>query len=282
MKQSIKIFLSLLVLCLFVHLQSIAQNYSSVKVDELSDAQILQMIKKAESVGYNDTQLEQMAAAQGMKAEEIQKLRARVAKVRKQGSAVQVEQKPVVTGRELSETTAGGEINNEKKEEDSEIGPKIFGSELFRNGNITFEPNLRMATPKGYVIGPDDKLIIDLTGDNEASYNLEVSPDGIINLQYVGRIAVGGLSIDQATAKIRAAMSKTYPSLSSGRTNLAINLGNIRSIKVIMTGYVTKPGTYTLPSLATVYNALYASGGPAKTDHFVKSRLSGTIRSLLL
>jgi len=273
MKQSIKIFLSLIALCLFVQLQSFAQNYSSVKVDELSDAQILQMIKKAESVGYNDAQLEQMAAAQGMKADEIQKLRARVAKVRKQGSAVQVEQKPVVTGRELSETTSGGEINNDKKEEDSEIGPKIFGSELFRNGNITFEPNLRMATPKGYVIGPDDKLVIDLTGDNEASYNLEVSPEGIINLQYVGRIAVGGLSIDQATSKIRAAMSKTYPSLRSGRTNLAINLGNIRSIKVIMTGYVTKPGTYTLPSLATVYNALYASGGPAQNGSFRKIQI---------
>ena len=172
MKQSIKIFLSLIVLSLFFHLSSFAQNYSSVKVDELSDAQILQMIKKAESVGYNDAQLEQMAAAQGMKADEVQKLRARVAKVRKQGVAVQVEQKPVVTSREMSETTASGEINNEKKEEDSEIGSKIFGAELFRNGNITFEPNLRMATPKGYVIGPDDKLVIDLTG---ATYSIILS-----------------------------------------------------------------------------------------------------------
>ncbi|MDQ0969195.1 protein involved in polysaccharide export with SLBB domain [Flavobacterium sp. W4I14] len=273
MKQSIKLFLSLIVLSLFIHLQSVAQNYSNVKVDELSDAQILQMIQKAESAGYNDSQLEQMAAAQGMKADEVQKLRARVAKVRKQGSAVQVEQQQIVTGREMSETTAGGEINNEKKEGDSEIGPKIFGSELFRNGNITFEPNLRMATPKGYVIGPDDKLIVDLTGDNEASYNLEVSPEGIINLQYVGRIAVGGLTIDQATSKIRTAMGKTYPALRSGRTNLAINLGNIRSIKVIMTGYVTKPGTYTLPSLATVYNALYASGGPAQNGSFRKIQI---------
>jgi protein involved in polysaccharide export with SLBB domain/low affinity Fe/Cu permease len=248
-------------------------NYANVKVDELSDAQIRQMIQKAESVGYNDAQLEQMAAAQGMKADEIAKLRLRVEKVRKQGAVVPTDNKSANTGREYSETTSGGAIDNEKKEKDFDIGPKIFGSELFKNGNITFEPNMRMATPKGYVIGPDDKLLIDLTGDNEVSYNLEVSPEGTINLQYVGRIAVGGLSIDQATAKIRAAMGKTYPALRSGRTNLAINLGNIRSIKVTITGQVGKPGTYTLPSLATVYNALYASGGPSQNGSFRKIQL---------
>jgi len=273
MKKRITILLSLLFLMLFINFSSFGQNYSNVKVDELSDAQILQMIKKAESIGYGDAQLEQMAAAQGMKADEIQKLRLRVEKVRKQGAAVQAENKPVSTGREMSETTDGGKVNNEKKEADEEIGPKIFGSELFRNGSITFEPNLRMATPKGYVVGPDDKLLIDITGDNEASYNLEVSPEGVINLQYIGRISVGGLTIDQATSKIRSAMSKTYPALRSGRTNLAVNLGNIRSIKVVLTGYLVKPGTYTLPSLATVYNALYASGGPAQNGSFRKIQI---------
>ncbi|MFA4870240.1 MAG: SLBB domain-containing protein [Pedobacter sp.] len=247
-------------------------NYANVKVDELSDAQILQMIKGAESKGYSDGQLEQMAAAQGMKQEEVQKLRLRVDKVKKQGSAVvvQTDNKTTSTGREGSETTDGGAVDNEKKVKDEEIGPKVFGSELFRNGNITFEPNLRIATPKGYIIGPDDKLLIDLTGDNEASYELQVNPEGVINLQFVGRIAVGGLSIDQATSKIRSAMSKTYPSLGSGRTSLAINLGNIRSIKIIMTGQVTKPGTYTISSLATVYNALYAAGGPNQKGSFRK------------
>ena len=243
-------------------------NYANVKVDELSDAQILQMIKKAESIGYSEAQLQQMAAAQGMKADEVQKLKLRVEKIRKQGSGVQAENKATNTGRETSETTDGGAVDNEKKVKDEEIGPKIFGADLFKNGAITFEPNLRMATPKGYVIGPDDKLLIDLTGDNEASYNLQVSPDGVINLQYVGRIAVGGLTIDQAISKIKSAMAKTYPALRSGSTSLSINLGNIRSIKVTITGQAVKTGTYTLPSLATVYNALYAAGGPSQNGTF--------------
>jgi len=270
MKQTLKLLLSLIFFVFISIAAAKAQNYANVKVDELSDAQILQMIKKAESIGYSEAQMEQMAAAQGMKAEEIQKLKLRVEKVRKQGttSAVQSDSKPVSTGREISESTDGGEIDNEKKEADEEIGPKIFGAELFRNGSITFEPNLRIATPKGYVIGPDDRLLIDLNGDNEASYNLQVSPDGVILLQYVGRISVAGLTIEQATSKIRSALSSTYPSLRSGRTTVAVNLGNIRSIKIIMTGQVVKPGTYTLSSLSTVYNALYASGGPAQNGSF--------------
>src|SRR5690606_27174567 len=132
--------------------------------------------------------------------------------------------------------------------------PKIFGAELFKNSNITFEPNLRMATPKSYVIGPDDELLIDLSGDNEASYTLKVSPDGIIRLEYVGNVAVGGLTIEQAISKIRSNMSGTYPGLRSGRTSLAVNLGNIRSIKITMVGEVEKPGSYTLSSLSTVFN----------------------------
>lgn len=255
---------------LFVQHAFSQSNYADIKVDELSDAQILQIVKKGEAIGYSEAQLEQLAAARGMKPDEIQKLRLRVNKMKDQGSGIQADAKTVSTGRELSETTEGGAIDNEKKVKDEEIGPKVFGSELFRNGNITFEPNLRIATPKGYVIGPDDKLLIDLTGDNEASYNLEVSPEGVINLQFVGRIAVGGLTIDQAISKIKAAMSSTYPGLRSGRTNLAINLGNIRSIKVTITGQATKTGTFTLPSLATVYNALYAAGGPSLNGSFRK------------
>lgn len=268
MKQTLKLILSILFIALST--SSFAQNYANVKVDELSDAQILQMIKKGESIGYSEAQLEQMAAAQGMKADEIQKLKLRVEKVKKQGATttVQNDSKAVSTGREMSETTDGGVITNEKKEADAEVTPKIFGAELFRNGSITFEPNLRIATPQNYVIGPDDRLLIDLNGDNEASYNLPVSVDGIITLQFVGRISVAGLTIEQATSKIKSALSSTYPALRSGRTSVAVNLGNIRSIKIIMTGQIVKPGTYTLSSLSTIYNALYASGGPSQNGSF--------------
>lgn len=264
------ITLILLLICQGVYAQT---NYSDVKVDQLSDAQILQMIKQAESIGYTEAQLEQMAAARGMKTEEIQKLRARVNKLRSFGIAATQTNASTATGRVYSETTEGGSITNDKKTTDQELAPKIFGAELFRNGNITFEPNLRIATPKGYVIGPDDKLLIDLNGDNEVSYNLQVTAEGIISLPFVGKVAVAGLTIENASSKIRTAMGLTYPALKSGRTNLSVNLGDIRSIKVTITGQATKTGTFTISSLSSVYNALNHAGGPS---------VNGTFRNIQL
>jgi len=256
-------------------------NYSDVKVDELSDTQVRQLMQRAESVGYNDAQLEQMAAAQGMQQGEVIKLRARVAQLRKQGGTEEpktIEQAGdnqegsgrAYDGKALNSPNLADRSNAQLKDAFGNLIPKIFGSELFKNDNITFEPNLRMATPKSYIIGPDDQLLIDLTGDNEANYKLQVSPDGTIRLQYVGIISVGGLSIEQATSKIRSAMGGTYPSLKSGRTNVAVNLGNIRSIKITLLGEVVKPGSYTLSSLSTVFNALSASGGPNDNGSFRK------------
>ena len=265
MKKTILTFLFALVAIL-----TFAQVGSNIKVDELSDAQILQLVKQAESMGYtSEAQIEQVAISRGVKQDEIAKFRARVEKLKKQGASVQTSEKPAAgTGREYSETTDGGSITNDKKEDETLVKSKIFGSDLFSGGSITFEPNLRIATPKSYIIGPDDKLIIDLTGDNERTYNLQVSPEGVINLEYVGRISVGGLTIEQASSKIRTAMSKTYPALRTGRTSVAINLGNIRSIQVTVTGQVVKAGSYTLPSLANVYRALYVSGGPSQNGTF--------------
>ncbi|WP_276091121.1 SLBB domain-containing protein [Pedobacter sp. JY14-1] len=264
-------------------------NYSDVRVDDLTDAQIRQLIQRAESIGYSDAQLEQMAMAQGMKQTEIQKLRSRVEKIRKQdgGQGSSSNDNDLSRSRSyqgLDTTRRGrnasssfdrdslGNLKNSQSQVDlfESLKPKIFGSDLFKNSDLTFEPNLRMATPKSYVIGPDDELLIDLSGDNEANYRLKVSPDGTIRLQYVGLISVGGLTIEQAISKIRNNMSGTYPGLRTGRTNVAITLGNIRSIKVTVVGEVVKPGSYTVPSLFTVFNLLYQSGGPNQNGSFRK------------
>ncbi|RZK43791.1 MAG: capsule biosynthesis protein [Pedobacter sp.] len=266
-------------------------NYADVKVDDLTDAQIRQLMQRAEAIGYTDAQIEQLAAAQGMKSSELQKLKLRVEKIRKQeGTAGKTQEN--TKERELDRSRNQQEKLRDTLQDNSKINandkeskfleeqktidlfaglkPKIFGSELFRNGEITFEPNLRMATPRDYIIGPDDELLVDLTGDNEKDYRLKVSPDGNIRMEYVGLIAVSGLSIEQASSKIRRSMQGTYPALRTGRTNVAITIGNIRSIRVVLTGAIVKPGTYTLPSLATVFNALYASGGPNENGSFRK------------
>ncbi len=282
MKQKLVLLTSFIFFIFLLNTDVLAQsNYANQKVDELSDAQIKTLMQRAESLGYSDAQLEQMASAQGMKQDEVLKLRKRVETIRKQGSSsTAVKQN---SGKSISNNTerqylgsSDSTSTNQLTKQDlidkafDDLKPKIFGSQLFKNSNLTFEPNLRMATPAGYVIGPDDQLLIDLTGDNEANYELKVSPEGSIRLEYVGLVKVGGLSIDEARSKIKNLMGATYPALRSGRTNLAINLGNIRGIKVILNGQVTKPGTYTLSSLSSVFNALYAAGGPNDNGSYRK------------
>ncbi|QQT30832.1 SLBB domain-containing protein [Sphingobacterium multivorum] len=271
-------------LCLagFVGTVGAQTNPANIKVDNLSDAQIEQYVKQAALMGYDESQLDGFARAQGVSAVEVQKLKERLAKIKRkkqepnqlQGSSNK-SRNSRLNGRQVDGYSNADSLQNKQRDTrdsiDNEEGKlKIFGSDLFRNNAITFEPNLRMATPSSYIIGPDDEILLDITGDNEASYQLPVSPDGTIKVEYVGQINVAGLSIAAAKSKIEQRLSGTYPALRSGRTQVSVNIGNIRTIRVTLTGAVTKPGTYSLPSLATVFNALYASGGPNKNGTYRK------------
>jgi protein involved in polysaccharide export with SLBB domain len=258
LKLAFIICISLMICIPSVKAQSI-QNLSKVKVDNLSDDQIRQIQRQIESTGVPDSQLEQTAVARGMDPVEVQKLRARINRLKNTNGTIGNDT-TAQPGRKGPATPV-----NETPPEGKSL---IFGADLFLNSKLTFEPNLKLATPKNYVIGPDDQIQIDLTGDNEAHYNLTVSPEGAIRIEYAGIIAVNGLTVEQATAKIRSRLAQTYPAIRSGRTTLSVGIGNIRSIKVTLLGEVTKPGSYTLSSLATVFNALYASGGPTQNGSF--------------
>ena len=255
------------------------QNLNNIRVDELSDDQVRNFMRQVEASGMGDAQLEQIAQARGMRPEEIKKLRERVDKLKKadkkqtsQSDPNKVQPKNETGGREMNfeqdSTAVQKDPETEAEKAFFELRSKIFGADLFKNSKLTFEPNLSIATPKNYVIGPNDELLIDIYGNSEASYNLKVSPEGIINVEYVGIIPVAGLTIEAATSRIRSRLSTVYSGLRNGSTNLNIAVGNIRSIKVILTGEIVKPGTYTLPSLANVFNALYSSGGPTENGSF--------------
>jgi protein involved in polysaccharide export with SLBB domain len=140
---------------------------------------------------------------------------------------------------------------------------RIFGLEIFNNGVLQFEPDLQIATPMNYIIGPGDEIVINIYGYQEAKHNLKVSPEGDITIPYAGSVYVAGLTMEQATTKIRNKLAASgYSNIRTGLTKVNVSIGRIRSIKVTILGEVNKPGTYTLPSLATVFNALYLSGGP--------------------
>ncbi len=133
---------------------------------------------------------------------------------------------------------------------------KIFGHDIFNNESLTFEPNMNMATPANYILGPGDQIIIDVWGASQKSFTSTVSPDGVIVVEEIGPIKVAGMSVQGATATIKARLGQYY----SG-CNISMAVGDIRTIQVQVVGEVVTPGTYSLSGLATSFNALYAAGG---------------------
>jgi len=144
------------------------------------------------------------------------------------------------------------------------ITPEVFGKRLFKDQKLTFEPKLNIPTPPNYILGTYDEIIIDITGLYEANYRLKVSPDGFVRIPAIGMVKVSGQTIEAASSSIRSRMSKIYTGVNSGETHINIALGTIRSIRITVVGEATRPGTYTLPSLASAFNALYACGGPGE------------------
>lgn len=240
------------------------QNISEVKVDELSDDQIRQFMAEFKNAGYGLNQVEKVALQRKMPAAEVQKLRQRIEKLEATSG----------TGTENQQSFDRGYADDAVKADQKDdagfqvLEKKVFGAELFNNKNLTFEPDLKIATPANYQLGPDDELIIDIYGNSEVTYKLKVAPEGFIRIPLLGPVQVAGSTIEQARRKIQSQLASIYSGISTGQTSVNITLGSIRSIKVNILGEVNMPGTYTLPSLATAFNALYVSGGPNKNGSF--------------
>jgi protein involved in polysaccharide export with SLBB domain len=135
---------------------------------------------------------------------------------------------------------------------------KIFGSSIFNNKNLKFDPDMNIATPVDYMIGPGDELIVNFYGAGQANFKQMVQPDGFIVFERVGLVNVSGLTIDEAKSKIK----NKFAGLMPPNTQMNLSLGNIRTIRVTVIGEAINPGTYSVPSLSTVLNALYLAGGP--------------------
>ena len=138
---------------------------------------------------------------------------------------------------------------------------RIYGHDIFRNKELSFTPNLQLATPGNYVIGAGDELGISIYGASEVDLSQTVTPEGRIYVSGLGPVSLKGLTIDQARTKLRRELSAIYGGLANGTASLDVALNNVRSIQVNVMGEVFAPGTYTLPSLATAFHALYAAGG---------------------
>lgn len=233
------------------------KDLSTIKVDNLTDAEIIKIKTQLQLNALSIDQAESMALAKGMSAVEFAKLKSRL------GGA---EANSVTVDKNAEQERTQDIIANNNKTKDLS-NAQIFGSELFDNPTLNFEPNLKLATPLNYVLGPGDELQISVYGVQEFNTTVPVTAEGKVNIQYVGQIPVAGMMIESATQKIKGEIAKIYSTVRSGQSKVGVSLSRIRTIKVTIIGS-KQPGNYSVSSLATVYNALFLGGGPAKNGSY--------------
>ena len=133
---------------------------------------------------------------------------------------------------------------------------KVFGRDIFNNKSLTFEPNMNIATPLNYRLGPGDAVIIDIYGASQKTIQDTVSPDGTVTIEGYGPVSISGLTVSQANARLRGTVGSRYSS-----SKIRLTVGQTKTIMVNVMGEVKAPGTYTLSAFATVFHALYMAGG---------------------
>ena len=238
-------------------------DLSTLKVDNLSDGDISKIKTQLQSNNLTIEQAEPMALAKGMPAAEFAKLKIRLQQTNGAASGVSGDSENEAATKELSRKQE--KIVN-KKVKDT-VNALIFGSELFDNPTLNFEPNLKLATPMNYVLGPGDELQVSVYGVQEFNASVPVTTEGKVIIQYVGQISVSGMTIEAATQKIKGAIARVYSTVASGQSQVGVSLSRIRTIRVTIIGS-KQPGNYSISSLATVYNALFLGGGPGKNGSY--------------
>ena len=239
----------------------------TVLAQGLTDQQVMQMAVKEKQSGASEADIASRLLRKGATMEQIQRMRQQYAKqitnrgldntvdnaIGNAADRMRTKATPgdnaVVTHEE---TTAPHDV----QEVLTPSGKRVFGRDIFNNRALTFEPQMNMATPQNYVLGPGDQLIIDIYGSSQETMKLTVSPDGDITIPEFGPVNVSGLTVAAAQSRIRSRLGDYFQS-----SNIKTSLGQIRTIQVNVMGEVRVPGTYALSAFATVFHALYRAGG---------------------
>ena len=230
----------------------------SVWAQQMSDQQVIKSAIEQRKTGASEADIAKQLIKQGATLEQLNRLRSQYANQIKEASQTTSPEgmvgKPTRMGNNnppLQDSPSHAE--NVKSEEK---GKKVFGRDIFNNKNLSFEPQMNIATPQNYVIGPGDELIIDIYGATQESISLTVRPEGDIVVPNYGPIQVSGLTMSAAQNRISGKLSSYYQS-----SEIKTAVGQTRTIMVNVMGEVKAPGTYTISAFSTVFHALYMAGG---------------------
>ena len=251
-----------LLLVLFLTLFTATVNFAQ----SMSDEDVMEYVKTGVKQGKTQKQLYQELLIKGVTKEQLLRIKEKYEQQQSEAKTIRGNA-DVDTQRvnpERRDDVASAQDDN-KQQAAPEGGIQVFGRDIFRNSDLTFEPSMNIATPTDYRLGPGDQVVIEVWGASEANITQKVTPDGYISIPDIGPVAVNGLTVQAASERIRGKLSKIYSGMKTANvdlsTNVKVSLGQIRTIQVNIMGEVARPGTYALSSFSTVFHALYKAGG---------------------
>ena len=254
----------------------------------MSDSQVQSYIQREMKTGASQSQIAMRLMQRGVTAQQLQRVRkqmtetggmtgsgasgtglgedAAASRLREANGAQRVNAQgaPLVTTQVMPSGSGNTEGLAESRPQvyipdtvDNKVnGKHVFGRDIFNKKNLSFEPAMNVSTPQSYVVGPGDKVNLDIYGGSQKSQQLEVSPDGVIVVEGYGPIHIGGMSVAQANTKLREELGQRYKS-----STIRMTVGQTRTVQVNVMGEVAAPGSYPLSAFATVFNAIYMAGG---------------------
>ena len=269
--KKVVLFLLLMPAILFSQdLSDLNQDMNVKALREMSDKEINAYWLRAQERGYTLEQIKTLARAQGASESELIEFEKRIKEV--ELNDLEVEESDLEkTQNELTSIFGLKQADDlEKDESNSFVNLGVFGSNFFNNPKIDTSPQLNIATPKSYELGPGDELAITIWGAAENDYISKISREGYLKIERIGPVYLSGLTISQAKSKLKDRLSKIYSGLNSDYNKVFIDVAllNSRSIIVNITGNINAPGTYTLSSLISPLNAIYAAGGPNENGSY--------------
>lgn len=260
---------------------------------QMSEDQIIKYVKQQTEAGRSQTQIARDLVGRGVSIEQIKRLKSKYEKygqgggTQPQGTADDFDRlrksngerrtpqsqakSPTSVERGASSSILRSTVGGSDTDDDDlfsyilskDFKPlertdtiRIFGHDIFRSSDLSFEPDMNIATPASYVLGPGDEVILDIYGASQVSTSFKVAPDGSVTIPNEGPVNIAGLTQAQAQAKVRRAIGAHYQD-----SQIKLSVGQTRTILVSVMGEVEKPGTYRLSAFATVFNALYLAGG---------------------
>ena len=237
------------------------RDISQVRSEDISDQQLKNYVERGRERGYSVQEMMQRATQRGLPSSVANKLLRRIREL-EQSRQFEEGRRPS-REREISRDTArkarrAGRLDS--------VGRRIFGAELFNQDGPVFKPSGNIPTPRNYVLGTGDKIVVDIWGQSTNVHRLNVSKEGTISIENLKPLYVHGLSLKEAEKRIIDKLKNLYrglrPDSSNQSTFARVHLSDLRSIQVTIMGEVREPGNYTLSSLATVFNALFKARGP--------------------